>query len=160
MAVAHAGGQLSIRHFRDYCITADISNDNPFSEPLFRTGIYRPVYLAQDIATPEGACTRVLAFVRWDNDEHRQSGIRFVTPTARHAGHDRAILRQRQVLYEEDWLRHPERWSRQTRSWTPVGMVWLNPDTRAMAETSHAESAAWVAATTRLTNTGKEGLLR
>jgi putative transposase len=119
-----------------------VSNDNPFSEALFRTCKYRPTYPAQGFAPLEAARTWVLAFVRWYTDEHRHSGLRFVTPSARHAGHDRAILQQRQALYEQARGQHPARWSRQTRNWTPVGTVWLNPETRAMAETRHAECGA------------------
>jgi hypothetical protein len=50
------------------------------------------MYPAQGFATLAVARTWVLTFVRWYNDEHRHSGIRFVTPSARHVGHDRAIL--------------------------------------------------------------------
>ena len=114
-----------------------VSNDNPFSEALFRTCKYRPTYPAQGFATLEAARTWVLGFVRWYNDEHRHSGIRFVTPSQRHAGQDAAILQQRHVLYEQTRRRHPARWSRQTRNWTPIGTVWLNPETRVKAETRH-----------------------
>lgn len=93
-----------------------VSNDNPFSEALFRTCNYRPTYPAQGFATRAAARTWVLTFVCWYNDEHRHSGIRFVTPSARHAGHDRAILQQRHILYEQARRRHPARWSRQTRN--------------------------------------------
>jgi transposase InsO family protein len=113
-----------------------VSTDNPFSEARFRTCKYRPTYPAQGVATLEAARTWVLAFVRWDNDEHRHSGIRFVTPSARPAGEDRAILQPRHVLYEQARRRHPARWSRQTRNWTPVGTVWVNPETHARAEAS------------------------
>ena len=116
-----------------------VSNDNPFSEALFRTCKYRPTYPAQGFATLEAARTWVLAFVRWYNDEHRHSGIRFVTPNARHAGQDAALLAARHMVYEQARCRHPARWSRQTRNWTPIGTVWLNPETCAMAEASQQE---------------------
>jgi len=112
-----------------------VSNDNPFSEALFRTCKYRPTYPDQGFATLEAARTWVLAFVRWYNDEHRHSGIRFVTPSARHAGQDAALLAARHRVYEQAQRRHPARWSRQTRNWTPIGTVWLNPETRVKAET-------------------------
>mgnify|MGYP007006506351 CR=1 FL=1 len=66
-------------------------------------------------------------------------GIRFVTPTARHAGQDAVLLAARHRVYEQARRRHPARWSRHTRKWTPIGTVWLNPETRARAETIHAE---------------------
>ena len=113
-----------------------VSNDNPFSEALFRTCKYRPTYPAQGFATLEAARMWVLTFVRWYNDEHCHSGIRFVTPTARHASQDTALLAARRTVYEQARHRHPERWSRQIRNWTPIGTVWLNPETRAKAEVS------------------------
>jgi transposase InsO family protein len=116
-----------------------VSNDNPFSEALFRTCQYRPTYPAQGFATLEAARTWVLGFVRWYNDEHCHSGIRFVTPRARHAGQDGALLAARRAVYEQARLRHPARWSRQIRNWTPIGTVWLNPETRVTTETRNLE---------------------
>ena len=69
----------------------------------------------------------VSGFVDWYNFEHRHSAIQFVTPAQRHAGLDTAILAQRQALYQAAKTRHPERWSRQTRNWQPVQVVYLNP---------------------------------
>lgn len=65
-----------------------VSDDNAFSEALFRTCKYRPDYPASGI---EAARQWVLAFVRWYNEEHRHSAIRFVTPAQRHAGEDVAM---------------------------------------------------------------------
>ena len=62
------------------------------------------------------------------NQEHRHSAIRFVTPNARHAGEDRALLERRTHLYTEARAANPARWSRQIRNWSPVGDVCLNPE--------------------------------
>jgi transposase InsO family protein len=78
-------------------------------------------------------------FVAWYNLEHRHSAIRFVTPQQRHAGEDHALLVHRHVVYEAARARQPARWSRQTRDWTPVGSVWLNPPRR-RHDPSHAPS--------------------
>jgi len=56
------------------------------------------------------------------------SAIRFVTPSARHAGEDRALLERRTDLYAKARAANPARWSRQIRNWTPVGDVCLNPE--------------------------------
>jgi transposase InsO family protein len=104
-----------------------VSNDNPYSESLFKTLKYRPEYPAQPFADVTAARQWVSGFVDWYNFEHRHSAIQFVTPAQRHAGLDRAILAQRQVLYQAAKARHPERWSRQTRNWQPVQVVYLNP---------------------------------
>ena len=105
-----------------------VSNDNPFSEALFRTCKYRPNWPAKGFATKADAQAWVKSFANWYNGEHLHSGIRFVTPDARHAGHDRATLASRASLYANAKARNPERWSGKTRNWQPAGPVWLNPE--------------------------------
>lgn len=103
------------------------SNDNPYSEALFRTCKYCPAYPAQGFASLDQARAWVQQFVQGYNREHRHSGIHFVTPEQRHQGHDGAILANRQTVYEQAKARHPERWSGPIRNWQPVTEVWLNP---------------------------------
>jgi transposase InsO family protein len=105
-----------------------VSNDNPFSEALFRTLKYRPGYPAQPFADLGAARTWVAAFVRWYNHDHRHSAIRFVTPAERHAGRDDALLQHRQAVYQRARARTPARWSGTTRNWTPIAEVQLNPE--------------------------------
>ena len=71
-----------------------VSDDNPFSEALFRTLKYRPTYLAV-FTSPGAASDWLVSFVTWYNDEHLHSGIRFVTPSQRHDGREGAILARR-----------------------------------------------------------------
>lgn len=104
-----------------------VSNDNAYSEALFRTAKYRPDYPYKGFATLEEARQWVHNFARWYNHYHLHRGIRYVTPAARHAGEDREILAKRKAVYEAAKRRHPERWSGRTRNWTPIGDVWLNP---------------------------------
>jgi putative transposase len=105
-----------------------VSNDNPYSESLFRTLKYCPQWPAKGFATLEAAQTWVCAFVRWYNHDHRHSRIRFVTPAQRHEGKDTAILARRHEVYEAAKALNPGRWSGRTRNWTPIGAVMLNPD--------------------------------
>jgi transposase InsO family protein len=105
-----------------------VSNDNPFSEALFRTCKYVPSWPTHGFATIENARAWVHAFVRWYNTEHRHSAIRFVTPDARHRGEDRPLLGRRHDLYQAARARNPARWSGKTRNWNPIGSVWLNPE--------------------------------
>ena len=105
-----------------------VSNDNPYSESLFKTMKYRPVYPRKAFANMLAARQWVGTFVAWYNHEHRHSGIAFVTPAQRHAGLDGDLLRQRVKVYEAAKARHPERWTGATRNWTPVSIVHLNPD--------------------------------
>jgi len=77
-----------------------VSDDNPFSESLFRTLKYCPIYPTRPFADIEQARQWVHTFVNWYNNEHRHSGIKFVTPAQRHYGEDRQILENRQSVYE------------------------------------------------------------
>lgn len=103
------------------------SNDNPYSEALFRTCKYRPDYPTQGFASLDEARLWMQQFVQGYNHEHCHSGIRFVTPAQRHQGQDHAILAQRQAVYEQARERHPERWAGPIRNWQPITEVWLNP---------------------------------
>lgn len=104
-----------------------VSDDNPFVEALFRTLKYRPTYPQKPFETLEQAQAWVADFVDWYNNEHRHSGIRFVTPSERHFGREEAVLEERARIYERAKRKHPNRWSRGTRDWTPTGAVFLNP---------------------------------
>lgn len=104
-----------------------VSNDNPFSEALFRTIKYRPDFPREPFADVASASAWVAAFVAWYNEEHRHSAIRFVTPAQRHAGLDVAILAQRARVYAEAKAQQPARWSGATRDWSPIMTVALNP---------------------------------
>jgi putative transposase len=105
-----------------------VSDDNPFPEALFRTLKYRPSYPERPFATIEDARRWVAGFVAWYNDDHQHSGIRFVTPSERHDGREVAILAHRHRVYVAARDRHPSRWARHTRDWTPITTVRLNPD--------------------------------
>lgn len=107
-----------------------VSNDNPYSESLFRTLKYRPEYPKKPFVTIEEAEVWVASFVAWYNTEHLHSSILFVTPEQRHEGQDIDILKKRSIVYEAAKKRHPERWSRNTRSWTPNPTTTLNPDSK------------------------------
>ena len=111
-----------------------VSDDNPFSEALFRTLKYRPDYPSRPFESLEEARDWVAGFVAYYNAEHRHSAIRFVTPDERHFGREEAILSHRQRVYERARRRHPQRWTRSTRNWTPIGAVHLNPERIPSAE--------------------------
>jgi len=75
------------------------SNDNPFSESLFRTLKYCPSYPTTPFASLDAARAWVATFLHWYNHEQLHSGIRFTTPASRHAGTDTAILHRRDRVY-------------------------------------------------------------
>jgi hypothetical protein len=105
-----------------------VSDDNPYSEALFRTLKHTPAYPKMPFACIEQARAWVARFVAWYNGEHRHSGIRYVTPDERHFGCEQAVLASRRVVYERARRAHPTRWSRGIRDWNPVGTVVLNPE--------------------------------
>jgi transposase InsO family protein len=111
-----------------------VSNDNPYSESLFKTMKYRPGYPQRAFETILAARQWVGQFVQWYNHEHRHSAINFVTPGERHAGLDTTLLSKRAEVYEAARARHPERWSGATRNWQPIRVVYLNPDHQHDAE--------------------------
>ena len=105
-----------------------VSNDNAFSEALFRTCKYVPSYPVNGFEDLTAARRWVDDFVRWYNGEHRHSAIRFVTPDERHRGEDQAILAQRHALNQAAREHNPARWSGKTRNWDPIAVVSLNPE--------------------------------
>lgn len=117
-----------------------VSNDNPYSESLFKTMKYRPAYPNRAFESLLAARHWVGMFVQWYNHEHRHSAIKFVTPAERHEGLDTALLQKRINVYEEAKKRHPGRWSGVTRNWQPVRVVHLNPDQHSTEKTDQKEA--------------------
>jgi len=105
-----------------------VSNDNPYSESLFKTLKYRPAYPRTAFDSLLAARQWVGSFVHWYNHEHRHSAIRFITPAQRHAGLDAALLRKRAEVYQAARAAHPERWRGDIRNWEPISIVHLNPN--------------------------------
>lgn len=119
-----------------------VSDDNAYVESLFRTAKYRPGYPVAGFADLDAARRWAAQFVTWYNDEHRHSGLRFVAAAQRHARKDAAILAARTIVYEAARERHPRRWTRTTRDWTPIGAVTLNPDRDRLATVPAAANEA------------------
>ena len=104
-----------------------VSNDNPYSESLFGTMKTRVGYPKKPFETLEEAQAWVDSFVRWYNEEHRHSGLNWVTPMARHTGEEHRLLCSREETYRRARQRHPQRWSRNIRDCSPAPAVTLNP---------------------------------
>lgn len=105
-----------------------VSDDNAFVEAVFRTAKYRPTFPPKGFAGLDAARQWAMRFVHWYNHEHRHSGIRYVTPAERHDGRDRQLLAARHALYQQARQQNPRRWGGQTRDWTPLTIVTLNPE--------------------------------
>jgi transposase InsO family protein len=104
-----------------------VSDDNPFSEALFKTVKYHPTFpLTDKFKTIFDARTWVVKFARWYNTKHMHSGLKFITPIQRHTGVDNAIMNNRHSVYLKAKEKNPNRWSGRTRSWELPVVVTLN----------------------------------
>ena len=103
-----------------------VSNDNPYSESLFKTLKYRPEYPSKPFSDLAAAQDWINKFVNWYNNDHLHSGIKFISPNDRHDFKDDEILRKRKAVYEEAKLKNKNRWSGETRNWEKVDKVYLN----------------------------------
>jgi putative transposase len=110
-----------------------VSNDNAFSEALFRTLKYRPNFPSKPFASLAAACAWVTGFTDWYNTKHLHSALRFVTPADRHAGREADIFARRRGVYEQAQRARPERWRSATRTWEAIKKVVLNPQRERVA---------------------------
>ncbi len=105
-----------------------VSDDNPFSESLFRTLKYGPTWPGIFASSSEAAAW-MAGWVAWYNDKHLHSGIGYVTPSSRHTGEDVDLLAKRRLVSERAREANPSRWSGKARSWSRPGAVRLGrPD--------------------------------
>ena len=105
-----------------------VSDDNPYSEALFRTLKYRPNWPSSGFASLESARDWVHNFVDWYNNKHRHSKLNFVTPAQRHRGEDKVILAKRKVVMEQAKKANEIRWAGDVRNCEVEGPVSLNPE--------------------------------
>lgn len=104
-----------------------VSNDNPYSEALFRTCKYRSSYPTEGFNSIDASREWVNGFVNWYNNDHYHSGLNFVTPNTRHDGTADKIMEKRKQVYNAAREAHPERWAQNIRNWDLVEQVALNP---------------------------------
>ena len=103
-----------------------VSDDNPYSEAHFKTMKYRPEFPDRfgSLEDARGFCRR---FFPWYVDEHRHSGIGYMTPAAVHFGRAPAITARRRVTLAGAYAAHPERFVRTPPA--PPALpteVWIN----------------------------------
>ncbi len=92
-----------------------VSNDNPYSESLFKTMKYCPEFPKKGFSSLQDAREWVLKFVNWYNNDHLHSGLNFISPMDRRLNKDIEMLKNRQKVYEQARNLRPERWTRHTR---------------------------------------------
>jgi len=109
-----------------------VSDDNPYSESLFRTVKYHPSFPAvTKFDTLKDARFWMERFTDWYNNHHLHSGLKFITPHQRHTSGDKAILSKRHQVYQLAKKQRPERWSGSTRNWSLPSSITLNPNKKA-----------------------------
>jgi len=105
------------------------SNDNAYSESLFKTVKYSSFYPGFFGALDE-AVKWFEEFKNWYNTKHLHSGIMYVTPEQRHNGYDKEILKKRREVYIKAKNNNPIRWSRHCKNWEYEEVVSLNGMTK------------------------------
>lgn len=112
-----------------------VSDDNPYSESLFKTLKYHPTFpVLEKFSVIDDARIWCEKFSKWYNDEHLHSGLKFITPTQRHEGKDQMIMENRHAVYQNAKQKYPERWSQNTRNWSLPQAVALNPNKNKLSE--------------------------
>lgn len=103
------------------------SNDNPFSESLFKTLKYRPQF-PDKFETKEQAIEVMEALVGWYNHEHQHSGIALYTPSVVHHRKEEELYLQRQKALALAYQRTPERFVHGHPHPPKLRQaVWINP---------------------------------
>jgi putative transposase len=110
-----------------------VSNDNPYSESLFRTTKYHHSWPKDGFKDLSEARAWVTNFVDWYNKIHKHSGIKYVTPEQRHNGLDTQLLLNRKETYLKAQQANPSRWRNNIRNWDYIDEVALNPESKEVA---------------------------
>ena len=104
-----------------------VSNDNPFSESLFKTLKYRPEF-PERFGSMEDARTHVRHFFDWYNNHHHHSSLALFTPADVHYGRVEAKSAARQATLDAAYTKHPERFvHRPPVVSRPPVKAWINP---------------------------------
>ena len=103
-----------------------VSNDNPYSESLFKTLKYRPEF-PEKFNSIEEARLFCADFFRWYNKSHRHSGIAYLTPEDVHYGRVESVITKRQAVMEKVFQLYPERFVKGSPVVKkPAEAVWIN----------------------------------
>ncbi|MDP1690675.1 MAG: integrase core domain-containing protein [Burkholderiaceae bacterium] len=104
-----------------------VSDDNPYSESQFKTMKYRPEFPAR-FGCIEDARSHCQAFFAWYNDQHRHSGIGYMTPHSVHYGLAAQLRVTRQAALDAAFLANPNRFKNRRPQLPPMPTAaWINP---------------------------------
>ena len=110
-----------------------VSNDNPYSEALFRTLKYRPALTVKAFDDLLQARRGVTEWVHWYNHEDRHSAISVVTLGQRHTQTDIGLLKAKDTVYAAARTANPNRWAGPTRDWSRSPELWRFNRPKSMA---------------------------
>jgi putative transposase len=103
------------------------SNDNPFSESLFKTCKYQPEFPDKfgSIQDAKAFCRR---FFQWYNAEHHHFGIGLMTPNQVHYGQADEVWAERRKTLDQAFHAHPDRFvNKPPLPPQKPTAVWINP---------------------------------
>ena len=129
--VAQLLARLSITksHSRPYT-----SNDNPFSEAMFKTLKYRPEFPERFGAIEDGIGFG-RSFFPWYNTEHKHAGIGYLTPEVVHYGKAAEVLAARAAALRRAYEANPSRFKNKPPMLpAPPAEVWINPPPERLSE--------------------------
>jgi len=104
---------------------AGVSDDNPFSESLFRTIKYFRDFPGAFSNLEEGRKYFEKYFYDY-NYQHKHSGIQFICPGERHHGEEIKILDQRNKIVKKFYNENCHRYSQKPRIFLPITEVKIN----------------------------------
>jgi putative transposase len=102
-----------------------VSNDNPYSESLFKTAKYVPLYPGS-FETIDDARLWFASFFAHYNYEHYHSGIGLLTPASVHNGTATEIIAARQCVLDDAYRAHPERFRKGRPTAAAPEPAWIN----------------------------------
>jgi putative transposase len=102
-----------------------VSNDNPYSEALFKTAKYVPLYPGS-FKTIDAARSWFTAFFAHYNYQHYHSGIGLLTPASVHNGTAGLIVEARQHVLDNAHRLRPERFRRGAPTAARPEPAWIN----------------------------------
>ncbi len=110
-----------------------VSDDNPYSESQFKTLKYSPGF-PERFGSIEDARSFCRRYFYWYNHHHRHSGIGMMTPASVHEGRAEEIHAARQVVLDQAFQAHPDRFSK-GRPKPPAlpSPAWINPPKKEIA---------------------------
>lgn len=102
-----------------------VSNDNPYSESLFKTAKYQPTYPAAFDDIDQARQWANETFTHY-NYELYHSGIAMLTPASVHFGTHAEIVVNRQITLDAAYAEHPERFRNGKPTAKSPGPAWIN----------------------------------